>query len=73
MRQRWLLRPVVEPTGAFRHFVAGNRRGSVRDRHRGMIMSTFEAFLLGMMVAWTPSLLVLAWTLPSANAIESGG
>jgi hypothetical protein len=26
-------------------------------------MTTFQAFLLGMMVAWTPSLLVLAWML----------
>jgi hypothetical protein len=26
----------------------------------GLIMSPFEAFLLGVMVAWTPSLLVLA-------------
>jgi hypothetical protein len=26
-------------------------------------MTTLEAFLLGIMVAWTPSLLVLAWML----------
>jgi hypothetical protein len=26
-------------------------------------MTTLQAFLLGMMVAWTPSLLVLAWFL----------
>ena len=24
-------------------------------------MSTIQAFFLGMMVAWTPSLIVLAW------------
>ena len=36
-------------------------------------MSTFEAFLLGVMVAWTPSLLVLAWTLPGAGDIERTG
>jgi len=26
-------------------------------------MSTYQAFFLGMMVAWTPSLLLLAWVL----------
>jgi hypothetical protein len=26
-------------------------------------MSTTEAFLLGMMAAWTPSLLILGWSL----------
>jgi hypothetical protein len=36
-------------------------------------MTTFEAFLLGLMVAWTPSLLVLAWILPSAGVPELEG
>ena len=31
-------------------------------------MSTVQAFLLGMMVAWTPSLIVLAWVLRDALA-----
>jgi len=29
----------------------------------GAVMSTLQAFLLGLMVAWTPSVLVLAWML----------
>lgn len=33
-------------------------------------MSPFEAFLLGVMVALTPSLIVLVWTLPRQGAIE---
>jgi hypothetical protein len=29
----------------------------------GIEMSVYQAFFLGMMVAWTPSLLLLAWAL----------
>jgi hypothetical protein len=30
-------------------------------------MSAIELFLLGVMVAWTPSLVVMAWLLQSAS------
>jgi hypothetical protein len=30
---------------------------------KGALMNGLEVFLLGMMAAWTPSLLVLAWAL----------
>ena len=38
-------------------------------------MSTLEAFVLGVMVSWTPSLIVLAWllrpVLKSEGSLES--
>jgi hypothetical protein len=34
-----------------------------RVTRKGASMSTTEAFLLGMMVSWTPSLLLLGWLL----------
>lgn len=33
---------------------------------RGGSMSTMQAFFLGMMAAWTPSLILLAWLLRQA-------
>jgi len=44
--------------------------GALGNRRCGPVMSIYQAFFLGMMVAWTPSLLVLAWALcevPDAN------
>jgi hypothetical protein len=35
------------------------------------MMSTLQAFLLGMMVAWTPSLIVLALMLAPASQMDS--
>jgi hypothetical protein len=36
-------------------------------------MTTLQAFLLGMMVAWTPSLLLLGWLLyPSLEDQQNG-
>jgi hypothetical protein len=44
---------------AFDHvFCVRSERGE-----EGTEMTTVQAFLFGMMVAWTPSLLVLAWLL----------
>ena len=37
------------------------------------MMSNFQALVLGMMVAWTPCLIVLAYLLRRAPLIESGG
>ena len=34
-------------------------------------MSTVQAFLLGMMVAWTPSLIFLVWLLRDARLSDS--
>jgi hypothetical protein len=31
--------------------------------YRGMTMTLIQSFLFGMMVVWTPSLLLLAWYL----------
>ena len=47
-----------------------NRLQSNGDYVRGggvATMSSLEAFLLGMMAAWTPSLIVLAWFLWSSS------
>jgi hypothetical protein len=35
----------------------------ITARRKGALMSTMEAFLLGLMTAWTPSLVLLAWLL----------
>jgi hypothetical protein len=32
----------------------------------GGVMSTVQAFLLGMMVAWTPSLIIVGWLVRDA-------
>jgi hypothetical protein len=37
----------------------------------GRSMSTFEAFLLGLMAAWTPLLLLLAWILGHPRVADS--
>ena len=40
----------------------------------GGAMSTVQAFMLGMMVAWTPSLVIVAWLLrdaPLGVSVES--
>jgi hypothetical protein len=34
-------------------------------------MSTLEAFFLGLMAAWTPSLLLLAWMLGDPRVADS--
>jgi hypothetical protein len=34
-------------------------------------MSAMECFLLGMMVAWTPSLVVLAWLVRPAVKLDA--
>jgi hypothetical protein len=34
-------------------------------------MTTLQAFFLGMMVSWTPSLLLLAWLLSDVPTVES--
>jgi hypothetical protein len=34
-------------------------------------MTTLQAFFLGMMVSWTPSLLVLAWLLSDISTVKS--
>jgi hypothetical protein len=34
-------------------------------------MTTLQAFFLGMMVSWTPSLLLLAWILRDVPTIKS--
>jgi len=42
-------------------------------RGRCTIMSNMQAFLLGVMAAWTPSLIVLAftlWSMPEDHADE---
>jgi hypothetical protein len=36
---------------------------SGRPNRRALTMTTLQAFLLGMMVAWTPSLVLLGWFL----------
>ena len=36
------------------------RNKNVEETQRGQVMELIQAFLLGMMVAWTPSLIVLA-------------
>ena len=36
-------------------------------------MSTIQAFLLGMIVAWTPSVIVLAWCLWRAGPKDLPG
>ncbi len=42
------------------------------NRHkRGRMMSNFQAVVLGMVVAWTPSLIALAYLLIRAPLIES--
>jgi len=44
--------------------------GSSAALHGGRLMSTMQAFFLGMMMAWTPSLLILAfalWDLPFSS------
>jgi hypothetical protein len=33
-------------------------------------MSTTQAFLLGAMMAWTPTLIILAWLLRDAPTVE---
>jgi hypothetical protein len=33
-------------------------------------MTTLEAFLLGMMVAWTPSMVIFAWFLLRAPTLD---
>jgi hypothetical protein len=39
------------------------RAGNVWWTGRRYLMSNTQAFLLGMMAAWTPSLIILAWFL----------
>jgi hypothetical protein len=39
-------------------------------RWRGAIMTTLQAICLGAMLAWTPSLVVLAWLLREAPVDE---
>ena len=34
-------------------------------------MTAMESFLLGIMVSWTPSLIVLAWLLWNSEELES--
>ena len=36
-------------------------------------MSAMEYFLLGVMVSWTPSLIVLAWTFRPTLTLEANG
>jgi len=46
-------------------------RVSVVIGTRGCLMSAVQAFLLGMMVAWTPCLIALAWLLWAAPLAAS--
>ena len=41
--------------------------GRFRRRQREPSMTAIELFLLGVMVAWTPGLVVMAWLLRSAS------
>jgi len=43
--------------------------------HEGVLMRPVEAFFLGLMAAWTPSLIVLAWILwrDAGSEKQSGG
>jgi hypothetical protein len=54
-----------------------NKAGELRVNRstawgKGATMSVVEAFLLGMMAAWMPSLVILAWVLRDAPLGASG-
>jgi hypothetical protein len=40
-------------------------------RNEGALMTALQAFLLGLMAAWTPCLLLLAWLLPYRPITDS--
>jgi hypothetical protein len=46
-----------------RSYVHAKEDIGIAARRKGALMSTMEAFLLGLMTAWTPSLILLAWLL----------
>jgi hypothetical protein len=50
-----------------RSYVRAKEDIGITARRKGALMSTMEAFLLGLMTAWTPSLVLLAWLLRRAS------
>ena len=47
------------------------RVGRPTQGRRGKLMSAMEYFLLGVMVSWTPSLIVLAWLVRPALNLDA--